>query len=35
MIKYIEKISDKDIINIEVPFAGLRQYNFDNGIYKK
>jgi len=33
IIKYVEKISDKDIINIEIPFGGLRQYQFDKGIY--
>ena len=33
IIKELEKISDKDIINIEIPFGGLRQYQFDKGIY--
>lgn len=28
IIKYIEKISDKDIINVEIPYGGLREYNF-------
>ncbi len=32
LIKYIEKISDKDIINIEVPFAGLIIYNLDKSL---
>ncbi|PJA84846.1 MAG: phosphoglycerate mutase [Candidatus Nealsonbacteria bacterium CG_4_9_14_3_um_filter_37_13] len=33
IIKYIEKVSDKDIINVEMPFGGLRQYEFDKGVY--
>jgi len=32
LIKYIEKISDKDIIDIEVPFAGLLRYDFDKSL---
>jgi len=32
LIKYIEKISDEDIINVEVPFAGLIQYDFDKSL---
>ncbi|MEK7503865.1 MAG: 2,3-diphosphoglycerate-dependent phosphoglycerate mutase [Patescibacteria group bacterium] len=35
IVKYIEKISDEDIINLEIPYAGLRQYSFENGVYKK
>jgi 2,3-bisphosphoglycerate-dependent phosphoglycerate mutase len=27
LIKYIEKISEKDIINLEVPYGGLKEYN--------
>lgn len=34
LIKYIEKISDKDIIDIEIPFGGLREYSFINKVYK-
>jgi 2,3-bisphosphoglycerate-dependent phosphoglycerate mutase len=34
IIKYVEKISDEDIINIEMPFGGLLQYEFDKGIYR-
>ena len=34
IVKYIEKISDKDIANIEVAFGGLREYQFDKGVYK-
>ena len=33
IIKYIEKISDQDIINIEIPFGGWRQYEFNNNEY--
>jgi len=29
LIKYIEEISDEDIVNVEVPFAGLIRYDFD------
>jgi 2,3-bisphosphoglycerate-dependent phosphoglycerate mutase len=32
LIKYIEKISDKDISDIEVPFAGLIRYDFDKSL---
>lgn len=28
VVKYLEKISDKDIINVEIPYAGLREYEF-------
>ncbi len=35
LIKYIEKISDKDIINLEVPYGGLIKYEFTAGNYKK
>ena len=35
IIKYVEKISDRDIINIEMPFGGLIQYQFDKGVYEK
>lgn len=35
IIKYIEKISDTDIINMEVPYAGLLQYEYQEGVYKK
>jgi len=28
MVKYVEKISDEDIINLEIPYAGLREYEF-------
>jgi 2,3-bisphosphoglycerate-dependent phosphoglycerate mutase len=32
LIKYIEKIPEEDIINIEVLFAGLIQYDFDKSL---
>ncbi len=35
IIKYIEKISNKDIADVEMVFAGSKEYQFDNGIYKK
>ena len=28
IVKYIEKIPDKDIINLEIPYAGLIEYDF-------
>ena len=33
VIKYVEKISDKDIINVEMPFGGMLVYEFANGSY--
>lgn len=30
IVKYIENISDKDIINFEIPYGGLIAYDFDN-----
>jgi len=35
IIKYIEKISDQDIINTEVPFAGIIYYKFDKSLKLK
>ena len=35
LIKYIEKISDRDIINVEVPFAGIIKYEFDKSLKLK
>jgi 2,3-bisphosphoglycerate-dependent phosphoglycerate mutase len=35
LIKYIEKIANKDIINVEVPFAGLLRYDFDKFLRLK
>ena len=28
IVKYLEKISNDDIINLEIPYAGLMEYNF-------
>jgi len=35
VIKYIDNISDKDIINFELPFGALVKYEFDGKNYKK
>ena len=35
LVKYIEKIPDDDIVNLEIPYGGLLRYEFENGIYKK
>ena len=35
LIKYIEKISDKDIINVEVDYGGLIKYEFDKSLNLK
>jgi 2,3-bisphosphoglycerate-dependent phosphoglycerate mutase len=35
IVKYIEKISDKDIINLEIPYAGLIEYDFDEFLKLK
>lgn len=35
IIKYIERISDKDIVNVEVPYAGLIKYEFDRALKLK
>jgi 2,3-bisphosphoglycerate-dependent phosphoglycerate mutase len=35
LIKEIEKISDEDIINVEVPYAGIIEYEYQGGVYKK
>lgn len=32
LVKYIEKIPDKDIIAFEIPFAGLIKYEFDKKL---
>lgn len=32
IVKYIEKISNKDIINLEIPYAGIICYNLDNKL---
>ncbi len=35
IIKYIEKITKDDIINVEVPFAGMIAYEFDKNLELK
>lgn len=35
LIKYIEKISDKEIINVEVDYGGLIKYEFDKSLKMK
>lgn len=30
--KYLENISDKDIVNFEIPFAGLVEYDLDHNL---
>lgn len=33
IVKYIENISDEDIINVEIPFGGIRIYEYNKGEY--
>lgn len=33
IVKYIEKISDAEIINLEIPYGGLMEYEFDGKSY--
>jgi len=35
LVKYIEKISDEDIINLEIPVAGVIVYEFDGNLGMK
>jgi len=35
IVKYVEKISDKDIINLEIPYAGLTEYELDEFLNLK
>ena len=35
IVKYIEKISDEKIANVEIPFGGLVDYDFDNDLSLK
>lgn len=35
LVKYLERISDDEVINLEIPYGGELEYEFDNGIYKK
>ncbi len=32
IVKYVEKISDKDIINLEIPYGGLIEYELDESL---
>ncbi|OIO47052.1 MAG: hypothetical protein AUJ31_00440 [Parcubacteria group bacterium CG1_02_39_15] len=32
LVKHIEKVSDKKIINVEIPYAGVIEYNFDESL---
>ena len=35
IVKYLEKVSSEKIIDLEIPYAGILTYDFNNGIYKK
>ena len=35
IVKYVEKISDKDIIDLEIPYGGLIEYEFDESLKLK
>jgi len=35
IVKYVEKISDNDIINLEIPYGGLIEYEFDESLKLK
>ncbi|MCX6724389.1 MAG: 2,3-diphosphoglycerate-dependent phosphoglycerate mutase [Candidatus Staskawiczbacteria bacterium] len=35
IVKYVEKISDEKIIDLELPFGALVKYQFDNNQYNK
>jgi len=35
IVKYVEKISDKDIINLEIPYGGLIEYELDESLKLK
>ena len=35
IVKYIEDILDKDVINLEIPFGALTEYEFDSNKYTK
>lgn len=32
IIKYVERVSDKEIINFEIPYSGLIEYDFDKNL---
>ncbi len=35
IVKYIENIPDEEIINLEIPYAGVIEYNFDKSLKLK
>jgi len=35
LVKYIEKIPNEEIMNLEITYGGLLEYEFAGGIYKK
>jgi 2,3-bisphosphoglycerate-dependent phosphoglycerate mutase len=35
IVKYVEKISDKDIVDLEIPYGGLIEYEFDESLNLK
>lgn len=35
VVKYIEKITDEDVVNLELPFGALVEYEFDGSNFKK
>ncbi len=35
LIKEVERIPDKDIINVEVSYSGITEYDYQNGVYTK
>ena len=35
IVKYVENISDENIIDLELPFGALIKYEFDGKNYKK
>lgn len=35
IVKYVENISDEDIINVEIPYGGSLIYDFAGGVYSK
>ena len=35
IVKYVEKIPDEDIINLEIPYGGIIEYEFDKSLTLK
>lgn len=35
IIKLLERVSDEEVISVEMPFGGLLKYEFNNGVYRK